>query len=59
MREAPSLKVIPILLEKGASVVGYDPRALDNAKKVLGERENLSYSASLKEAAAGLTRSLP
>lgn len=53
MREAPSLKVIPILLEKGASVVGYDPRALDNAKKVLGERENLSYSASLKEAAAG------
>lgn len=32
MREAPSLKVIPILLEKGATIVGYDPMANDAAK---------------------------
>lgn len=32
MREAPSLKVIPILLEKGAIVAGYDPMANSAAK---------------------------
>ncbi|MFA5374651.1 MAG: UDP-glucose/GDP-mannose dehydrogenase family protein [Dehalococcoidia bacterium] len=35
MRDAPSLRVISSLLEKGASVRAYDPVAMDNAHKVL------------------------
>jgi len=32
VREAPSLKVIPRLLEKGATVVAYDPKAVDQRR---------------------------
>lgn len=37
MREAPSLKLIPRLLNLGASVTGYDPKANDLAKKLMPE----------------------
>ncbi len=37
IREAPSLDVIRALLEKGARVRVYDPVAMENAGKVLGE----------------------
>lgn len=36
MREAPSLTIIPLLLEAGAEVTAYDPVAMEEAKKVLG-----------------------
>lgn len=35
MREAPSIYVIEELLKKGAKIKGYDPIALENAKKVI------------------------
>lgn len=35
MRFAPSLTVIPALLEKGANIKTYDPISMDNAKKLL------------------------
>ncbi len=35
MREAPSTKIIPLLLQAGAKVTGYDPMANTAAKKVL------------------------
>ncbi len=35
MREAPSLPLIGALLEAGASVVGFDPVAMDGAKSIL------------------------
>ena len=36
MREAPSLVVIYLLLKAGASVVAYDPVAMEEAKRILG-----------------------
>ncbi len=42
MREAPSLVIIEKLLEAGASVVAYDPVAMHEAQRILGDR--ISYS---------------
>jgi UDPglucose 6-dehydrogenase len=38
MREAPSLVIIDTLLREGASVVAYDPVAMEEAKHILGEK---------------------
>ncbi|GAB3250306.1 UDP-glucose dehydrogenase family protein [Chitinimonas naiadis] len=38
MREAPSLAVIEGLLQRGASVIAYDPAASQEARRRLGER---------------------
>ena len=38
MREAPAITVIDILLQHGAKVKAYDPKALDTARKIFGER---------------------
>jgi UDPglucose 6-dehydrogenase len=38
MREAPSIKVINGLLEKGASVEAFDPQAVHEAKKIFGDK---------------------
>jgi len=35
VRDAPALRVVRVLLEKGASVKAYDPEAMENAKAVL------------------------
>ncbi len=35
MRDAPSLTIIPRLIDKGAEIVAYDPEAMDEAKKHL------------------------
>lgn len=35
MREAPSLELIPLLLQEGHSVQAYDPAAIENARKLL------------------------
>jgi len=47
VREAPALYIARELLEEGARVRGYDPRAGENAKKVLPELEicNTPYEA--------------
>lgn len=37
MREAPSLVIIEKLLEAGASVVAYDPVAMEEGKRILGD----------------------
>lgn len=37
MREAPSLVIIDILLKEGASVVAYDPVAMTEARRILGD----------------------
>ncbi len=41
MREAPSLVIIEKLLKAGANIVAYDPVAMHEAKKILGEQ--ISY----------------
>jgi len=41
MREAVSIKIIESLLKEGAEVIAYDPKAMDNAKKIFGKKNNL------------------
>lgn len=48
MREAPSIKIINALLKKGAIVHAVDPKAVENAKKILGGR--VKYYEDAKEA---------
>ena len=48
MREAPSIKIASLLFQLGATVTAYDPVAILNAKKVLGNQ--VQYAQSLDEA---------
>ena len=45
MREAVSIKVINKLLEEGASVVAYDPKAIINARYVFGDKIEYANSS--------------
>ncbi len=51
LREAPSVKIVDSLLSEGAEVCAYDPEALDNAKKIFGER--ILYGKRAVEALTG------
>lgn len=50
MRDAPSLVIIPKLLEEGANINAYDPVAKDNAKRILKGRENIEFASSVMDA---------
>ena len=45
VRDAPALRVIRVLLEKGASVKAYDPEAMHNAKEVLPQEVSYCVGA--------------
>lgn len=47
MRNAVSIKVINRLLEEGAKVTAYDPRAIENARRIFGEK--IEYANNLEE----------
>ncbi|GGH84209.1 UDPglucose 6-dehydrogenase [Pullulanibacillus pueri] len=47
MREAPSTLLIQQLLEEGANVTAFDPIAIENARRILGD--GLTYSESIDE----------
>jgi UDPglucose 6-dehydrogenase len=51
MREAPSLTVIEALLAAGARVNAHDPEALENARRIFGDR--ISYHRTNYEALTG------
>lgn len=51
MREAPSIAVMEMLLEKGARVAAYDPEAMANAQKIFGSR--IQYCRNNYEALEG------
>lgn len=51
LREAPSLQVVPQLLEAGARVRVFDPAASDNFRKLFGE--DVSYAVTCEEALRG------
>jgi UDPglucose 6-dehydrogenase len=53
MREAPSLDLIADLLAAGATVTAYDPVAMDEARRVLGDEPRVRYASSPNEALAG------
>jgi len=38
IREAPSIKIIEMLLNKGAKIKAYDPEAMENVRKVFGDK---------------------
>ncbi len=46
MREAPSRVIVESLLAHGATVVAYDPVAMDEARRVFGTVSGLSFAAS-------------
>lgn len=48
MREAPSLVIIEQLLQEGAVVIGYDPAAMENCKKIVGVA--ITYADSIEQA---------
>lgn len=49
MREAPSIKIARSLTKLGAEVVAFDPVAVDNAKKILGD--TIRFASTVREAA--------
>jgi UDPglucose 6-dehydrogenase len=53
MREAPSRVVIDDLLARGATVTVYDPVAMHEAKRAIGDRAGLSYSEGPMQALEG------
>jgi len=53
MREAPSRVIVDALAERGASVVAYDPVAIDEAKRAFGARPSLAYASSPMAAVEG------
>ncbi len=53
MREAPSRRVIEELLNEGASVRLYDPVAMDEVKRIYGERDGVFYALNQDDAVKG------
>ncbi len=51
IREAPALYIIEALLAAGAKVVAFDPEAMNNVKKLLGEK--IAFADSMYEATNG------
>ncbi|MDW8032483.1 MAG: UDP-glucose/GDP-mannose dehydrogenase family protein [Aquificaceae bacterium] len=50
IREAPSLKVVEILLKEGASLSLYDPKAMENFKLIFPEGGQVSYAKDIYSA---------
>lgn len=48
IREAPSIKIVRALLDEGAKVYVYDPKAIENFRKLFGNK--VKYCSSAKEA---------
>ena len=53
MREAPSRVVIAELVRRGATIRAYDPVAMAEAKRVLGDLSGLSYADNQTQALVG------
>jgi UDPglucose 6-dehydrogenase len=51
MRESPAIDLINGLLERGATVRGFDPAAVENARRIFGDR--IEYSANEYDALEG------
>ena len=53
MREASSRRLLQLLWDAGARVQAYDPEAMDEARRIFGERAELCLCASAGEALQG------
>lgn len=56
MRESPSIPIIGALVSEGAEVTAYDPKAVENSRKIF--RDSIKYAASAKEALNGASLAL-
>ncbi len=54
MREAPSLVLIDDLTKRGATVVAFDPVAIEEAKHLLAENAKVSFTESAMDALNGV-----
>ncbi len=50
-RESPAMQIVENLLLKQAKIMAYDPKAMDNARKILGDK--IAYARDEYEAANG------
>ena len=53
MREAPSRVVIESLAQLGATIAAYDPVAMDEAKRLLGDTPRITFAANPLDACDG------
>jgi UDPglucose 6-dehydrogenase len=53
MREAPSITILSLLAERGARFKAYDPKAMSEAKKLLGGNKAVSFAKSCYETLEG------
>lgn len=53
MREASSRRLLAQLWQAGAHVRAYDPEAMDEARRIFGERDDLTFCDSALDALAG------
>ncbi len=53
MREAPSLVLVEALLQRGAKVRAYDPAAIHEAQRILGDDKRIEFAKSPVDALAG------
>jgi len=53
IRKSPSIRLIDKLLKQGAVIKAFDPRAIDNSKKVL-EHNNLEYADNIEDVFDGV-----
>ncbi|QWK20226.1 MAG: UDP-glucose/GDP-mannose dehydrogenase family protein [Hydrogenobacter thermophilus] len=53
IREAPSIKIVSALLREGARLQLYDPKAMDNFRRIFPEGEDLTYARDMYEAIKG------
>lgn len=51
MREAPAITIISALLERGAKVVAFDPKAVGTAKRIFGDK--ITYATNAYDALQG------
>jgi UDPglucose 6-dehydrogenase len=45
IREAPALEIIEVLLQEGATVSAFDPEAMPNVQRLLGDRIKFGHTA--------------
>lgn len=50
-RESPAMEIVGALLKHGADITAFDPKAMDNAKKLVGDK--IKYAADAFDAARG------
>jgi len=53
IREAPSLRLVPMLLKEGARLKLYDPKAIENFKKLYPPGKDLDYAPDMYSAVEG------